>query len=212
MRLSFALVLACALAAPALAALPADPEHEKGWEEANKESEFTVFTREAKDGLREVLLVGDIAAPPSKAFAAVADLEHYKDFMPYTDESKIVGEKDGAKVFYSLLNPPLVSKRDYLILVTARPGRDDTDVWRTAWHVDASNADGKVPLKDGVVRVSLNDGSWTFTPLDGGKRTHVVYYLYTNPGGSIPMWIANKSNTKALPDLFAAVKKRAGAK
>ena len=62
---------------------------------------------------------------------------------------------------------------------------------------------------DKAVRLKVNDGSWTLEPLDGGKRTRATYYLYTDPGGSIPSWIANKANTMALPDLFEAIRKRA---
>jgi len=48
-------------------------------------------------------------------------------------------------------------------------------------------------------------------PLDGGKRTRATYALFTDPGGSIPSFIANKANTTALPDLFAAVRKLSAA-
>ena len=57
--------------------------------------------------------------------------------------------------------------------------------------------------------VGVNEGSWTLEALDGGRRTRATYYLYTDPGGSIPKWIANKANTMALPDLFEAIRKRA---
>ena len=66
--------------------------------------------------------------------------------------------------------------------------------------------------EDGVIRLKVNTGSWTMEPIDGGKRTLATYQLLTDPGGSIPTFIANKANTKALPELFARVRKRAEAK
>ncbi len=188
-----------------------DPAATPGWEQTNKEDEFIVYTREAKGGLKEVKLVGDMSAPPSRVFAAVADLDHYKDFMPYTEESTVLARSEGEVVFYSKINAPLVSRRDYVIKLKPQPGKSENETWRSSWTLDTTHGGGKKAPTDDVVRTPLNDGAWTITPLDGGKRSHVVYYLYTNPGGSLPMWIINKANTKALPDLFAAVKKRAGA-
>ena len=69
----------------------------------------------------------------------------------------------------------------------------------------------EVPEKDGIVRVKINTGAWILAPLAGGKRTRITYRVSTNPGGSIPTWLANKSNTTAIPDLFKAVRKRAAA-
>ena len=51
-------------------------------------------------------------------------------------------------------------------------------------------------------------GAWILEPMGDGKKTRVTYQLHTHPGGSIPSWIANKSNTIAIPDLFKAVKTR----
>ena len=64
------------------------------------------------------------------------------------------------------------------------------------------------PEVKGVVRIKLNEGSWLATPLDGGTRTRLTYTLLTNPGGLIPDFVANMSNTTAIPELFKAVGKR----
>src|SRR5207253_11035421 len=66
--------------------------------------------------------------------------------------------------------------------------------------------------EDGVVRLKVNSGSWTLEPLDGGARSRATYTLYTDPGGSIPAFLANSANSSALPELFAAVRRRAEVK
>ena len=53
---------------------------------------------------------------------------------------------------------------------------------------------------------------FTLEPLDGGTRTRATYTLCADPGGSIPAFIANSANSSALPELFAAVRRRAEAK
>jgi hypothetical protein len=42
---------------------------------------------------------------------------------------------------------------------------------------------------------------------EGGQKTEATYYVYTDPGGSIPKWIANKANSTAVPDVFKAIRK-----
>lgn len=59
------------------------------------------------------------------------------------------------------------------------------------------------------MRITFNDGSCLIEPLDDGKRTRLTYMLFTHPGGLVPGFVANLSNTIAIPKLFEAVKKRA---
>ncbi len=56
--------------------------------------------------------------------------------------------------------------------------------------------------------MTVCDGTWTVERL-GSQSTRLEYWLYTDPGGSIPTWIANKANNTSVPDLLDAVRKRA---
>lgn len=203
MRLS-AVLLAASLSLPALA--HDVPKPGADWEEANHTDDLVVFTKDVPKG-RKIIAVGDVDASPEAVSKVVGDFSHYPDFMPYVKEAKIVSRKsDNEFVAYTLLSPPLVDDRDYAIKVTAAPGTaQNGGVFTTAWTA-VPEAE---PARADVVRVTLNDGEWRMEPLDGGKRTKLTYTLLTHPGGSIPNWVANKSNTKAIPDLFAAIRKRA---
>ena len=64
-------------------------------------------------------------------------------------------------------------------------------------------------FKKGIVRTPTNDGSWLLEPIDDGKKTRATYLLFTDPGGSLPTWIANKANSGAIPDIFVALRKYA---
>lgn len=171
---------------------------------------LAVFTREgAGEGLKEVKAVGQVDAPPEKVFAVVSDYEHQTGNMPYVQDQAVFSRTAGECVFWAVADFPMVSKRDWVVrakLERNLPG----GVYRTSWQ-PAVVAEVPPP-EDGVVRLKVNTGSWTLTPLDGGKRTLATYQLLTDPGGSIPRFIANKANTTALPELFARVRKRAEAK
>ena len=172
--------------------------------------DFALSTRE-KEGtpIKEVKAIGDVDAPPDKVFAVVTNYEHQAGNMPYVKDQKVFSRTDSEATFWTVADFPMVSMRDW-VLKAHFDKNYEGGKYRTSWDiVDAKEA---APPADGVVRLKVNSGSWTLEPLDGGKRTRAIYYLFTDPGGSIPSFIANKANTTALPDLFAAVRKLSTAK
>jgi hypothetical protein len=129
--------------------------------------------------------------------------------MPYTEESRVLASEEDGKVivFYCLVNAPLVDKRDFIIRI-----RDESD-WKegkgflkTAWSV---TTEGAPAPRGGVVRVKLNNGYWLLEPREEGKKTFVTYYLYTDPGGALPKWIADRANKTSVPDVLRAVRRHA---
>ena len=171
---------------------------------------LAVYTRE-KPGVevKEVKAVGQVNATPEKVFQVVTDYEHQVGNMPYVQDQAVFSRTEGEVTFWAVADFPFVSRRDWIVksrLEKNLPG----GVWRAAW--EPASVPGVPPPEDGVVRLKVNTGSWTMQPIDGGKRTLATYQLLTDPGGSIPTFIANKANTTALPELFARVRKRAEAK
>ena len=168
---------------------------------------FAVYTREKPgSSIREVRAVGEVDAPPAKVFDVVTDYEHQSEHLPYVKAQRVFSRTQDEVVFWAVAEFPLVSKRDWVVrskLQRNLPG----GVFRVSW--EPTTVKEAPPPAEGVVRLAVNTGSWTLEPLDGGKRTRATYALFTDPGGSIPSFIANKANTTALPDLFEAVRKRA---
>jgi hypothetical protein len=171
---------------------------------------LAVYTRE-KPGFdaREVKATGQVDAPPAKVFEVVTDYEHQVGAMPYVEKAQVFSRTDAEVTFWAQGDFPMVSRRDWVLrtrLEKELPG----GAYRASW--EPAEAKDAPPAADGVVRLLVNTGSWTLEPLDGGKRTLATYQLLTDPGGSIPTFIANRANTTALPELFNRVRKRAEAK
>lgn len=197
--------------ADAKAAEPKPAVAEAKWE-VKAESKGVVVHARARPGsdIKELKTVGEIDSPPPAVFRVLTDFAAYKDTMPYTEKSEILATEEvgGKKAwhFYSLINAPLASRRDYTIRVADESDwQDGKGFMKTHWDVSDK---GPAP-KDGVVRVKINQGSWLLEPIDGGKKTKATYLLFTDPGGSLPTWIANKANSSALPDIFVAIRKLA---
>ena len=213
--LAVAAFLTVSLAAeepPAAAPAEAAPVAAQAKWEVKAESKGVVVHARAKAGsdIKELKTVGEIDSPPAAVFRVLTDFEAYKEAMPYTEESQVLDtEEVGGKkawYFYSLINAPLASRRDYTIRVADQSDwRDGKGFMKTYWEVSAK---GPEP-KEGVVRVKVNTGSWLLEPIKNGTQTRATYYLFTDPGGSLPTWIANKANSSAIPDIFVALRKLA---
>jgi len=185
--------------------LLADPE---GWELSTKDEGISIYSREKKgSSVREMKAVGIIDGAPKDVWDAIRDYPHYVQTMPYTDEAKVLSTEGDGKViyFYSLINPPLVDRRDYVIKISDDSDwKDGAGFLKVSWTI-SNNPDQ--PERKDVVRVKINDGYWILEPRENGTKTYATYYLYTDPGGSVPKWIVNKGNNTAVPNVFRSIRK-----
>ncbi len=189
--------------------VPAE-DNSGGWTETSKQGNITLYERErAGTSIKEVRAVGKFYSPNWMVRNVLDDADHYKEFMPYVVESRLLA-RDAAKhtlLTYAKIDPPLISKRDYTILIhdESRPGPGEEMTYLSRWE----GANGKGPAEQaGIVRVKNNEGSWLLEPSDNGAHTRATYTLYTDGGGGIPVFLLNSLNKKRLTELFEVVSKR----
>jgi hypothetical protein len=104
---------------------------------------------------------------------------------------------------YTQFNTPWpVTPRDSVLLVTSEQGADGT-LTRTLKGEPAY-----VPEEKGFVRVAQVEGFWKLVP-KGADQTEVTYQVHTEPGGSVPSWLANKFVVDAPFNTLKALKERA---
>ncbi|HEX2568589.1 MAG TPA: START domain-containing protein [Polyangia bacterium] len=190
-----------------LSLLAAIPVHADEWKRRSDAEDVEIYTREVPGArVHESKAVGVIDAPPQACFKMVTDFENYTRVMPYTQEAKVLArEGDKVSYFYTVVDAPLVSSRDYTIRVVDDSAADAKGGGYHARWVIAN--DKGPPPRDKVVRVAVNTGYWEFTPVDGGRQTRVTYQVLLDPGGSIPTWIADRANLSAMKTLFKALRK-----
>jgi hypothetical protein len=185
-----------------------------GWELSTKTEGVSVYSRERKGtGVHEMKATALMDGPPQQIWGAIRDYPHYTQTMPYTEEAKIVSSEQDGKIlyFYSVLNLPLVDRRDYLIRIADESDwQDGKGFLKCTWAVSPQ---GAPPARKGIVRINVNEGYWLLEPREGGAKTFATYYVFTDPGGSLPKWIVNRANATAVPDVFKSIRKVvAGAK
>ena len=202
-----------ALLAIASFALLASPDSGPGWTKAAETDGITVFTRDKPGSeVKELKALGTIDSPAEAVWKVIRDYAKYKERMPYTEVAEVVATEEGGKVtwFYSRIAAPFVAKRDYTLkIIDESDWKEGKGFLKSSWVMAPDK--GPAPMKD-VVRLKTNDGFWLLEPKDGGKRTFVTYYLFTDPGGSIPKFLVNSANSSAVPDVFRAIRKHATSK
>src|SRR5437879_8234466 len=180
---------------------------DEGWKlAAVRENNVAIYSR-ARPGspLKEFKAVGPIDAPTSAVCAVIDDFQNYPKFMPFTTECRLIRRDGDSIVGYQRLSPKICADRYYTLRV-----------WKNSWpapeglvfvsHWTPANELGP-PEKKGVVRVKVCEGKWLLEP-DGANKTRATYSVYTDTGGLIPAFVANRLSQIGIGRLFEAVRKQ----
>ncbi len=177
-----------------------------GWKLAHETKQVAIYVRRrAGSPLKEFKAIGSVDAPTCAVHAVIDDFTNYPDFMPYTVECRLIKRERDAIVSYQRISPKICADRDYTLRVWNKswPGPGGM-VFMSRW---AQANDLGPPEKEGVVRVKVCDGSWLLEP-DGPLKTRASYSVYTDSGGMIPAFIANRASQTGISRLFEAVRKQ----
>ena len=119
-------------------------------------------------------------------------------------KSQKILKHEGDKTWtYSQFNTPWpVTPRDSVLQVTTVEGADGS-LTRNLKGVPTY-----IPDEKGFVRVAQVDGFWKMVP-KGANETEVTYQVHTEPGGSVPSWLANKFVVDAPFNTLKALRERA---
>ena len=172
------------------------------WKLSAQEKNVVIYSRPRPGSpLKEFKAVGPIDAPPGAVCAVIDDFQNYPKFMPYMTECRLIKRDGDSIVGYQ----KVCADRDYTLRV-----------WKKSWpstdglvfmsHWSPANELGP-PEKKGVVRVKLCEGKWLLEP-DGATKTRATYSIYTDSGGFIPSFLANRISLTGITKLFAAVRKQ----
>ncbi|AHL35227.1 hypothetical protein CD58_21185 [Pseudomonas brassicacearum] len=116
---------------------------------------------------------------------------------------KLVKHEGDKSWTYTQFNTPWpVTARDSVLEVTTVEGADGS-LTRNLKGVPKY-----LPEEQDYVRVSQVEGFWKFVP-KGAGQVEVTYQVHTDPGGSVPSWLANKFVVDAPFNTLKALKERA---
>lgn len=143
-----------------------------------------------------------INAPVAKIRALQEDVAGSCVWIHECKTQKLLKHEGDQSWTYAQFNTPWpVTARDSVLHVTTVQGADGS----VTRNIEA--APTYVEDEKGYVRVTEAKGYWKLVPK--GDATEVTYQLHTNPGGSVPSWLANKFVIEAPFNTLKALKAKA---
>jgi len=186
-----------------------NPSHaeEPAWAVVAQDGGLTIYQRpHPGSDLQEFKAVGVIQAPTDAVKRVLEDVEAHPQFMPYLKEVRVLSRDAKSRVSYQRVSPPLIGDRDYTVRVTFDTRRTpEGSFYSSRWQ--AANDVGP-PVRKGITRVIVTQGSWQLEPAEGGRATRAIYQIFSDPEGSVPTAIVNAGSRSAIPKLFAGLRKR----
>ena len=144
-----------------------------------------------------------IKAPVAKIVAIQEDVVGACAWIHECKSQKLIDSKGDEAWTYTQFNTPWpVTPRDSYTHVTSTKAADGS-VTRKLEGVPTYK-----PEEKGFVRVAQVEGFWKLVP-KGANETEVTYQVHTEPGGSVPSWLANKFVVDAPFNTLKALKARA---
>lgn len=194
-----------ALLAGVAAAAPSGPPGQ-GWERGESDG-VTVYLRPVEGTERYEIWVRTVLDVPARDLQqTLLDAERFHTFMPHTETVRFLGEPGAVAHTYTLIDVPLVGKRDYVsevrTLEEVQP--DGSGRFRQRWRAVSD----RLPERHGITRLHHNEGSWDIRPLRDG-RAEVRYRFSVDPGGSFLGMLAKVTARKAVVGTLRAVEKEA---
>ena len=172
-------------------------------------------TAKDEDGIK--ISLSEVAGSQYKAYRGVTVIKTSMDKLRGLQEdvagacawiheckSQKLLKHEGAQSWtYTQFNTPWpVTPRDSVTQITTEQGADGS-LTRTLKGVPTY-----LPEEKGFVRVAQVEGFWKFVP-KGADQIEVTYQVHTEPGGSVPSWLANKFVVEAPFNTLKALKERA---
>jgi len=191
----------------ALPLFATEPVQNADWKLVKQTNGLAIQSRpHPGSNLKEFKATGEIDAPTKTVHNVIDDVDSYPSFMPYTAEATVLERDHDSLITYQRLSPKIVADRDYTLRIEkkswpAQFGIAYLNEWKPA------NEHGPAE-KPGVFRVKLCNGSWLLEP-NAANKTRATYYVFSDSGINVPIFLANTISETGITKLFAAVRKQA---
>jgi len=157
-----------------------------GWVFKNEKEGVKVYYRKTSD-VYELKLITSLKASLSGLVTLLSEVDNYPKWGYKVSEARPLKKvSEWESYYYSRLDFPWpLDDRD--IVVHSKMVQDPVTLRVTATSVSDP---GFLPEQKGLVRMHNTRTSWILVPGKGGW-TYVEYYIYSDPGGSLPDWMIN---------------------
>jgi START domain len=158
------------------------------WILKKNQENIMVYTRRiTTSDYKELRCSTTVKSSLSAIVKLLGDADHYTDWVYKCVEAMIVKKPDETEVYsYQLFDAPWpLDDRDVVAHLKVRQDKNTKIV-----TILSNVVDSMVAEKRDVVRIKKFHSSYTLTP-KGNGFVSIDYELGTEPGGSVPAWLAN---------------------
>lgn len=182
------------------------------WQLKRTTNDLKVYTRNiAETGIKELRITTQFETSLSSIIALLDDVPANTDWVYTSKVAKITEQLAPNDMYYYSVSdfPWPLQDRDLIVHSVVEQDPDSKVVTSTSYAVEE-----KYPHQKGIVRVTIFNSKWIFTPLPGGK-VNIEYTVKTDPGGNIPTFLTNMfidkgpvATMKKMRDILAQPKYR----
>lgn len=158
------------------------------WDLKKEKNGVKVFTRTIEgSNFKEFKSIGIHTGSISSLISVLQDDSNFCNWFPDCQEFRLLKKPSKLeRLQYMVVKTPFpVNKRDTIQLTSLS---QDTVTKTVTITLTASPE--ILPEVPGTVRVPKSRGFWKFTPLEN-NQVEVTFQLHSDPGGSLPEWLAN---------------------
>lgn len=157
------------------------------WEVDKKNDGITVYTRkESHSDYKAFKATVSLKSSLDQIIELLKDADRYKDWYGFTKTSKLLSrEKNVQYTYMETIFPWPFSNRDMVYKMTI----DTVNAGEVLISLDGIS--DYLPDKKGIVRMKKASGFIRLIAKD--NNTDLIYQFHSEPGKSIPVWLANQS-------------------
>ena len=157
------------------------------WEEDKRKNDIVVYTRDENDSeFKSFKAVMVIEASAIEILEVLKNANNYTEWYGFTKRSKVLAQGHDTQYNYvETIFPWPYSNRDmvYKMVITYATSEEVL--------ISLEGIPDYIPEKKGVVRMRKAKGYLLLKNV--GNYTELTYQFHSEPGGNIPVWLANSS-------------------
>jgi len=165
-----------------------DFQSELEWKLKKEKNNIKIFIRNSEGAdITEIRALSTVKASVEALVETVYDIDSYPEWVSNLETAEVLETVSKREIYYYYQADvpwPFSNRDDVMRFVM------EEDPESGAVKIIFSGHPDYIPVKDKIVRLSLNKGYWKFTPLPNGE-TEIDYIFFTDEGKGYPNWLVN---------------------
>lgn len=160
---------------------------QSNWEMAMNKDDIIVYTRdEEHSDFKSFKAIMEVDGTLKEVIKILKDADHYQAWYGYTKTSKVLKKEKGVQYNYvETIFPWPFSNRDMVYKMSVN------ELNSKELLISLEGIPDFIPEKNGITRMQKAQGTLLLKAIN--DKVEVTYQFHSEPGDTIPVWLANNS-------------------